>query len=88
MDAAATAQFHAACRAALEKIADAVERDVKRLAPVDTGHLRASIRRDPVIGDTVSIRATAEYARYVEQGTSRMHAQPFLKPALYRRREL
>ncbi len=88
MDAVARARFKEACQDALEKIADAVERDARRFAPVDSGELRTSIRRDPVVGETVSIRATAEHAMYVENGTSRMDAQPYLKPALYRKRTL
>lgn len=88
MDAVARARFKEACQDALEKIADAVERDARRFAPVDSGELRASIRRDAVVGETVSIRATAEHAMYVENGTSDMTAQPYMKPALYRKRAL
>jgi HK97 gp10 family phage protein len=51
------------------------------LCPVDTGFLRDSGHLVPEESD-VSIVFDAEYASYVEFGTSRMEAQPFLRPAL------
>jgi HK97 gp10 family phage protein len=50
-------------------------------APVDTGRLRASITHE-VAGHTATIGTSVEYAPYVELGTSKMAAQPYLKPAL------
>ena len=49
--------------------------------PVDTGFLRESgyIR---VQSNYVEIGFDAPYASYVEYGTSKMEAQPFLRPAL------
>ncbi|MFD5711326.1 HK97-gp10 family putative phage morphogenesis protein [Streptomyces pharetrae] len=64
-----------------EEIAEEVAKDARRLAPVDTGHLRASIRTE---GNQVI--AEADYAAYVELGTEDQRAQPFLRPALYRKR--
>lgn len=53
-------------------------------APVDTGALRNSVTTQ-VSGSGGTLRGevgpTVNYARYVEQGTSRMRAQPFLRPA-------
>ena len=57
--------------------------------PVKTGRLRASI--DYVVvtegegqGRTVGyVGSNVEYARFVELGTSRQAAQPYLRPALY-----
>jgi HK97 gp10 family phage protein len=62
-----------------------VETAAKRGAPVDTGRLRSSIThelgRDG--GDLVGrVGTNVEYAPHVELGTSRMRAQPFLRPAL------
>lgn len=62
-----------------------VQATAKRLCPVDTGRLRASIteslQRD--IGGLVEVIGTdVEYAPFVEFGTSRAPAQPFLRPAL------
>lgn len=52
---------------------------------VRTGRLRASITYQ--IGNDnqspyVDIGTNVEYAIFVEEGTSRMHARPFLRPAL------
>ena len=58
-----------------------VERGAKRLAPVDTGNLRNSIgtsQRGPL---TVEVGPTAAYGAYVEFGTYRMRAQPYMGPA-------
>ena len=49
--------------------------------PVDTGFLRES-GFIQAIGDDVQIGFEAPYASYVEFGTYRMAAQPFLRPAL------
>ena len=69
-------------RKALLEIMLAVEGHAKRLAPVDTGRLRASIHTEPmrpankiITGDGV------EYGVFVEYGTMKMKAQPFLRPA-------
>ncbi|AMW13316.1 hypothetical protein A4E84_29770 [Streptomyces qaidamensis] len=64
-----------------EQITEEVAEDARRLAPVDTGHLRASIRPE---GNRVI--AEADYASHVELGTEEQRAQPFLRPALYRKR--
>lgn len=57
----------------------------RQLAPVDTGALRASIRVTP---DQPALRMTVQagggvvdYAAFVEYGTSRSPAQPFMTPA-------
>lgn len=59
----------------------------KAAAPVDTGFLRGSITGDwEVNGTFVSgeARAGAEYAWFVENGTSRMAARPFMGPSFER----
>lgn len=50
--------------------------------PVDTGRLRNSITHAPENKYTEVIGTNVEYAAYVECGTSRQRAQPYLKPAL------
>lgn len=79
-------------------IADAQQRAAERtgawaaeqarvLAPVDTGFLRDSIDfevRHTQTGWAIVVFAGADYALYVELGTSRMDAQPFLRPVLDR----
>ena len=51
-------------------------------APVDTGRLRASITHALDEDEqAVYIGTNVEYAPYVEMGTSKTKAKPFLKPA-------
>lgn len=62
-----------------------IERDAKRMCPVDTGRLRSSIGRalDRDARGLVGVVGTdVDYAAFVELGTSRAGAQPFLRPAL------
>lgn len=47
-----------------------------------TGYLRSSGAIDESYGDFVNVEYTAEYAGYVEMGTRKMGARPFLKPAV------
>jgi HK97 gp10 family phage protein len=58
-----------------------VEEVAKRHCPVDTGNLRSSIT--PVIESWAAgyVGTNVEYAPYVEYGTRRTPAQPFLEPA-------
>ena len=58
-----------------------VEGEAKKLCPVDTGLLRASIT--PVIESWAAgyVGTNTHYAPYVEYGTRKMAAQPFLEPA-------
>ncbi len=59
----------------------------RRLAPVDTGELRDSITyevRRTATTFAIVVLAGANHALYVELGTSRMSAQPYLRPVLYR----
>lgn len=67
---------------ALEEIGLAAEGYAKRACPVDTGNLRNSITHAVESAeDAVYIGTNVEYAPYVELGTSRQKAQPFLRPA-------
>lgn len=66
--------------AALEAIGLQAEGYAKLKAPVDTGRLRNSISH-ATDEDSAYIGTNVEYAPYQEFGTSRMAAQPFLKPA-------
>jgi HK97 gp10 family phage protein len=62
-----------------------VERAAKRLCPVDTGRLRASITHEMAEdsrGLVAVVGSDVEYAAYVELGTRYMRAQSFLRPAL------
>lgn len=66
---------------ALEKIGLVAEGYAKKACPVDTGNLRNSITHVVDGDDAVYIGTNVEYAPYVELGTSKMQAQPFLRPA-------
>lgn len=62
-----------------------VEGGAKRLCPVDTGRLRSSITHSLAQdgkGLLALIGTNVEYAIFVELGTSRAAAQPYLRPAL------
>ena len=67
---------------ALIAIGLTAESHAKDHCPVDTGRLRNSISHQVDMGDRSAIIGTnVEYAAYVELGTSRMRAQPYLRPA-------
>ncbi len=66
---------------ALEVIGLKAEGYAKILCPVDTGRLRNSITHTRGGKETEIIGTNVEYAPYVEFGTQRTKAQPFLKPA-------
>lgn len=65
---------------ALEAVGLQAEGYAKRLCPVDTGNLRNSITHT-ADDDTAYIGTNVEYAPYVEFGTSKTAAQPYLRPA-------
>lgn len=67
---------------ALEKIGLLAEGYAQMKCPVDTGNLRASITHEVDAGEkAVYIGTNVEYAPYVELGTSKQKAQPYLRPA-------
>lgn len=73
--------------AVLERYAELIAREAKALAPVDTGYLREHIDTDlsRLLPDLVALVVSgADYSRFLEFGTSRMAAQPFMRPAYER----
>lgn len=83
----------------LARLGTDIADDARAACPVDTGALKASIytqMRDD--GEAIRIGADAKakgadgaeldytYALYVELGTRNTHPEPFLRPALFRRR--
>ena len=66
---------------ALEKVGLTAERNAKLACPVDTGRLRNSISHTHD-KNTAYIGTNVEYAPYVEMGTKKMAARPYLKPAI------
>lgn len=93
----AAGRIGAPLSAAIRKTAFDIEADAKVLSPVASietsgyvgGNLRNSISTT-ITGDgrtgsiTAEIGPTAEYGGYVEDGTSRMAPQPYLRPAAER----
>lgn len=74
--------FKSATSQALDEIGMVAEGYAKRKCPVDTGNLRASITHQVDYGaKKVYIGTNVEYAPYVEMGTSKQTAQPYLRPA-------
>ena len=74
------AELRAAIGRALERIGSQAEGYAKDLCPVYTGNLRNSITHDSD-GTAAYIGTNVEYGKYVELGTRRQAAQPYLKPA-------
>ena len=63
--------------AAAETVADIA----RELVPVDTGFLQSSIKAVH-LSKYSQVVANAKYAGYVEFGTWKMRAQPYLRPAV------
>lgn len=72
--------------AVLRRSAHQVEVLGKKNAPVDTGYLRSSITTT-ITGDgrfkqmSAEIGPEASYGRFIEEGTHRQQAQPYMGPA-------
>lgn len=66
-----------------QEAADAIKYDAKAAAPYDTGDLQASIEAQPVAGRRLQweVIVGVDYGHYVEYGTIKSEAQPFLLPA-------
>lgn len=81
----------------LRHLADDVAEVMGQLSPVDEGDMRSTIRVEDGGDDKIVVAVggipgkvtgkPVNYVRYVEQGTSKMSAQPFMRPALYRYRD-
>ena len=82
LDRLAGAQRRQAQQDGLEAGARIVETYAKINAPVDTGFLHSSIQVDSVTPMEAIIGPHTDYAEHVEFGTSRMEAQPYMRPAL------
>ena len=70
----------------LSDIGNEIADDARFYVPVRTGALKASIFSMLTGQGSVIIGATEDYAAEVELGTSRMSAQPYLRPALFKKR--
>lgn len=74
--------FKTATMHALDEIGMVAEGYAKRKCPVDTSNLVSSLTHQvDYLGKKVYIGTNVEYAPYVEMGTSKQKAQPYLRPA-------
>lgn len=93
-------QIAADVRELFGRLVGEIRDDAEAGAPVDTGNLRASVDSE-INGDTARIGSDLNYALYVEEGHRVAYRgpdgetvftgdvvppQPFLRPALYRKR--
>jgi HK97 gp10 family phage protein len=71
-------------------VTDAVAEDARRYCPVLSGDLLATIREEHLEGEgrvhCGDVAAGIDYHLYQEFGTSKMSAQPYMRPALYKGR--
>ena len=87
---ASTADIRGRAAQAVRLVGSKIERDAKIAAPVDTGYLRSSISTTVTGNANTSqavVSAGANYASYVEFGTSRMSPQPYMIPAFQRNKQ-
>lgn len=76
------ARVEATSRSAPKRVADVILRDAQARAPVRTGELRASGESVSIeSGKSAEVRFNALYAGFVEYGTYKMSARPYLTPA-------
>lgn len=76
------AAVEASSRSAPMRVAEKVVRSARGRAPVDTGELKGSIHAVSIErGKVAEVQVDAAHGPYVEYGTYKMPAQPFLNPA-------
>ncbi len=79
-------QYSTAVQKAMKEAVLIIEAEAKRLCPVDTGRLRTSITN--IVREIANaviegrIGTNISYARFQELGTSKITANPYLRPAL------
>lgn len=76
------AEVEMVSRGAPKRVADRIVTTAKSIVPVDTGYLKSSIFAESgERGKSADVIVGAPYAAFVEYGTYKMAAQPFLTPA-------
>ncbi len=76
-------QMNSAMIVTLNRGINMVDTDAKLFTPVDTGLLRSDNKKSVDNAKLIAQESNnTEYAPYVEFGTSRQSAQPYLRPAL------
>jgi len=76
------AGFDDALGAVVDELMDTWVREAKRVCPVRTGALRASISKLSAGPEGGQMSAPMDYASNVEFGTYRQSAQPYIRPGL------
>ncbi len=71
-----------AANQALFMVAAAIKHQAQLYVPIRTGRLFSSIYFQLIRPLTYVVGAKAPYAMYVEYGTSRMMAKPYIRPAI------
>lgn len=75
------AELRPKASAIVRKTAFQIEADAKQRAAVDTGAMRGSIQAVMDTDLEATIAVGVDYAAYVEYGTYKMPAQPYMTPA-------
>ena len=79
-------QVNTALQKAMMQAVLMVEADAKKLVPVDTGRLRADITHEvrEIVNGVIQgkVGVSVKYGKFIALGTSKMPAQPYLRPAL------
>lgn len=75
-----TKRIDSACEKAVKDTCEDIQRMAKQFAPARSGKLRDSIKTK-VEGLKGEVYSDVSYAGYVENGTRKMRARPFLRPA-------
>lgn len=75
-----TKRIDSACEKSVKETCEDIQRMAKQFAPVRSGKLRDSIKIK-VDGLKGEVYSDVSYVGYVENGTRKMRARPFLRPA-------
>ena len=71
---------------ALQQGGELIADKARQIVPVRTGYLKSTIYSKVKGNWNIEVGAYAPYGGYVEYGTSRQRAQPYLRPAFYENR--
>ena len=71
----------------IEQVARQTTFEAKQIVPVDKGFLKNSIRAEKKERLTWEVATNIGYGLYVEFGTRRQRAQPYLRPAFERAKQ-
>lgn len=84
---AKVAQLKSEIASAIQGAGIDCQAEAKQLCPVDTGRLRSSIQYVKTDEMSCEVNTDVHYARFVEEGTSKQHPQPYLFPSFLKAKE-